>query len=623
MPTTEQLDSFTERLPRRTRLNLAALALLGLLGVSLTLDASGDYPLLGEGPGLTVDEMFNVGEGVRLAHGSWYWLLGEFSWRQLFGEASDVPVRPLIGHHLADHPPLGRLALGLAHQAVTTVASPQPNRTTPFAPTAARFGSACAFAWVVWLVGSCSARWFGAAAGYASALALLMMPRLVTHAHLASLEMMITLAYTASVITIADRWHRDEAPTVRQALVPGVLLGLALLTKIQAVLLGPPVVLWALWRFRRRAVLPLITWGGIGLLIFVIGWPWIWIDPLGHLQEYFARTTDRAHLSVFYLSAKTADIDVPWHYPVVMFATTIPLSLHLLAAWGLGRAPVASCRDSRVSLLLCCTIFPLFLFALPGIAVYDGSRLFLVIVPLWAILVGRGLSDAITSIRSRCQRLSARGATALPLLLLLSSGWGLVATHPCGLSFYNLAIGGPAGAQRLGFEPTYWGDSLTRSFLHRVGEVVPSDETIAVFPSLHPLQWQEFQRHARAWDPESRKLALFGTAPAEDATFVMIFRRKADLPDFLRNVPSDWEVVASVRRAGVLLAALYRRPRTTLAIQATRNWNAQVEPQLAPIRSSGALYWTMTRHEITSPASRLPAREPHDRRQRREQPDPL
>ena len=150
----------------------------------------------------------------------------------------------------------------------------------------------------------------------------------------------------------------------------------------------------------------------------------------------------------------------------------------------------------------------------------------------------------------------------VPILavVFLGQAWGLVVMHPCGLGFYNLAVGGPAGAHALGFEPTYWGDSLTRGFLLEVARQVPEDETIAVFPSLHPLQWSEFPKHVHAWDDAPRRLALYGTPAAAKARWVMIFRRKADLPDFLRNDPPGLVRVAEVRRAGVQLAALYRQP---------------------------------------------------------------
>ena len=547
---TPEVSAETPAVSRRVRLALAGVALAGLLGVVSTLDAAGDYPGLGQGPGLTVDEMFNVGQGCRLAEGTWYWMLGGLTCEQLYGHDDYLP----------DHPPLGRIALGVSHAIVTAVVAPRESPASPFAPTAARFGSAVAFAWLVYLVGRTAASWYGAAAGFSAAVALLLMPRLVAHAHLASLETMITLAYTASVLSLADRWKSNAAPGWRQAVVPGLLLGLALLTKIQATLLGPPVILWALWRFRARAIAPLACWGAIAAAVFLVGWPWLWLDPLDHLLEYFARTTNRAQLSVFYLGQKTADTAVSWHYAPVMFAVSVPLGLQLLAGYGLLSRAWRWWSDPRAVLLLACIAFPLLLFAVPGVAVYDGTRLFLVVFPLWAILVGRGTTELAAWCQQRLSRLPPVTARLVPAAILISSGWGLIATHPCGLSFYNLAVGGPPGAHALGFEPTYWGDSLTRNFLREVTRRVPEGETIAVFPSLHPLQWSEFPRHVHAWDDAPRRLALYGTPDAAGARWVMIFRRKADLPDVLRDDPPGLVRVAEVRRAGVLLAALYRQP---------------------------------------------------------------
>ena len=546
---TPEVDTRPPGVSRRLRLALAGIALVGLIGVASTLDAAGDYPGLGQGPGLTVDEMFNVGQGCRLATGTWYWILGGLNWEQLYGH----------GDYLPDHPPLGRIALGVTHQAVTAIAAPSRSPSTPFAPTAARFGSAMAFAWLVYLVGSTTARWYGPTSGICAALAVLLMPRLVAHAHLASLEMMITLAYTATVLSLADRWNSNTAPGFRATLVPGLLLGLALLTKIQAILLGPPVVAWALWRFRARGIAPLALWAAVGGAVFLVGWPWLWLDPLDHLIEYFARTTDRAQLSVFYLGHKTPDTAVAWHYPLVMFFVSVPLGLHVLAACGLASRSWKWWQDPRAVLLVACIAFPLILFALPDIAVYDGTRLFLVVFPLWAILVGRGVPVMTDWCRERMTRLPPLTVRLVPAALLASSLWGLIATHPCGLSFYNLAVGGPPGAHAQGFEPTYWGDSLTRSFLVEVAKRVPEDQTIAVFPSLHPLQWTEFPKHVRAWDDSPQTLALYGTPEAADARWVMIFRRKADLPDFLRDSPPGLVPVAEFRRAGVLLAALYQK----------------------------------------------------------------
>lgn len=532
------------RLTTRVRLLLAALAALAGLAVIATLDAFGEYPALGEGPGLTNDEIFNVNEGYRLCRATGPWMAGALDWRDVFGEEV----------HLSDHPPLGRYALGLAHETVRSLATPAGEDTFPLTLTAARTGSAIAFALLVYLVGRTAAGWYGPVCGGLAAMSLVLMPRVFAHAHLASLETMIGLAYAATVLSLATSWTRPDGPRPRDAIVPGVLLGLALLTKIQAVLLVPPVIVWALWHFRRRGVLPLLAWGGIGLAVFFVGWPWLWLDPVNHLGEYFARTTQRASLSVWYFSEKYPDLEVPWHYPLVLFAVTVPVGLQLLAGCGLFSKTWRWWHDPRAVLLVACLAFPVLLFCLPGVAVYDGTRLFLVAFPLWAIVAGRGSLVAWSWLR---RRLSVRLAGGLLAVLFTIQAWGLIGLHPCQLGFYNLLVGGPAGAERLGLEPTYWGDSLTRGFLERVVQQVPADQTIAVFPSLYPHQWDAY-RHAPVWGNNSRKLPLLGTPDAQDAGYLMIFRRKADLPDFLRSDPPGSQRLVTLTRGGVVLAVLYR-----------------------------------------------------------------
>ena len=46
--------------------------------------------------------------------------------------------------------------------------------------------------------------------------------------------------------------------------------------------------------------------------------------------------------------------------------------------------------------------------------------------------------------------------------LLVAQGFGVVATYPFGLSYYNVLVGGLPGAERLGLEVTYWSDAVDR-----------------------------------------------------------------------------------------------------------------------------------------------------------------
>ena len=101
-----------------------------------------------------------------------------------------------------------------------------------------------------------------------------------------------------------------------------------------------------------------------------------------------------------YFGQVYADRDVPWHYPWFYFAVTVPVGLHLLGAWGLVRG----WRDRRADpfpLLLAGSIALFLVVFSTRVPVYDGERLFLVVFPLWAILIGRGFASAWEWARGR------------------------------------------------------------------------------------------------------------------------------------------------------------------------------------------------------------------------------
>ncbi len=525
---------------------VAAAACLAVIG---TLDSSGAVPQLGEGPGLTLDETFNVQMGVyhvRAAREYGFGLLSFESMREIFG--ADV--------YNPDHPPLGRVLIGLAHELSWPLLNPNVPADS-VAVTCGRVASACGFALTIFLVGWMASRWYGRTAGLIAAASLAIMPRMFSHGHIASLETFIGLFYTAVVLSTADRWQGDRQPAWRAVIVSGVLLGLALLTKIQAILLPIPIALWALWYWRWRAILPVLAFGTIGVIVFFLGWPWLWLDPVAHLGEYFGRTTERLTLYCWYLGQKWADTDVPWHYPLVMFAVTVPVGLHGLGLWGLlgDRVSVTSDKLSRIHSLIALNVFwPLAFFALPGITVYDGTRLFLMVFPLWAVLIGRGGQLLMGALASRWNR---RLATMVMAAFLAAQSYGVVVLHPVQLSYYNLLAGGLRGASRLGFETTYWGDSVTRSLLEQVG---PEEEGAPVFvaPVLHPFQLKELQ----AQTPHLLgPFAPFDETRAANVRRLLVFRRRADSWPTLTPNPPRSRLRAEVSREGVQLSGFYEIER--------------------------------------------------------------
>jgi hypothetical protein len=536
------------------------LAVVALFACGLTLDSSGAVARLPGGPGLTLDETFNVQMGVYHARALREYgvaIVHPQSVREVFGARDYNP----------DHPPLGRLLIGIAHELTAPLLRPDVP-VEAVTVTCGRAASAGLFALTVLLIGTVTGRWYGTVAGAAAAASLLLMPRLFAHAHLASLETGVGLLYAATVLCAADGWQGPRRPRWGWVVAAGVLLGLTLLTKIQGVLLPIPLAVWALWRWHVRGLWAVVIFGLVGVLVFFVGWPWLWLDPMNHLREYFGRTTERQVLSCWYLGTKWADRDVPWHYSWVMFLTTVPLGLHALGIAGLSvlrrsPSPVAAQGHAgpgdRVArgawggrLVLLNVLWPLAFFGLPGITVYDGSRLFLMVFPLWGVLIGAGFGRLTTWLKTRWG--SRLGPAVLGCGLLLQS-YGVIALHPCQLSYYNLLVGGLRGASRLGFEVTYWGDSLTRDLLALVADDGP--HTVYVAPVLHPFQLQELMWDSPAFRSGGVVLRAFDQHQAADVRRVLVVRRQADSWPALTPAPPRSRLLAEVRREGVQLAGYY------------------------------------------------------------------
>jgi hypothetical protein len=227
-----------------------------------------------------------------------------------------------------------------------------------------------------------------------------------------------------------------------------------------------------------------------------------------------------------------------------MFVVTVPIGLHILGVLGLKSPVACPAGDQQFDKvtpgdevwinrwLLGCCLFPLIVFALPGIAVYDGERLFLTVFPIWAIFVGRGAACLLASATSQYGSSLSKFAMSLLIVIQLTSN---LLNHPTYLSYYNLAVGGLRGADALGLEMNYWGDSVTRSLLRSRLDDDPSSQltSVQITPSLHQFQNQELIVQSpilrdRIQHSSKSKMNLFIT-----------FRRRADVDDQIFREFSD------------------------------------------------------------------------------------
>ena len=517
------------------RLGLAA----GLVAAALTIATL-------RGPGLTIDEPLDVRPGR-----DYVALLARSGWK--FFERANVDA---LFRDNAEHPPLGRWLLGIASKALEPfeawIFGPDP---TGLHVLSGRVAPALAFAALVGLVASESARRWGTAAGLASAWTLLAMPRVFAHAHLAALDTFLAFFWTLALVAAA-RASESRRPVAASA-AAGLLWGLALLTKIHAWFLAPLILAWSLARLKpSRALGAVAAWGIVGVAAFVAGWPWLWYDTIARWGAFWGTGVVRTSIRVEYFGRIWADRDVPWHYPWVYFAVTVPVVLHLLGGVGLVRAWRTRREDPFPGLLVGSILLFLLLFS-TRVPAYDGERLFLLVFPAWAMLVGLGFAAA-------WRRWGGlRPGRAALVALMLGQGLGTAAMHPFGLSYYNLLVGGLPGAARLGLEPTYWGDAVDRVLLDELARRVGPGEVVALAPTLYPGQGV-----ATTTAPLARRDAVIrDESSAGEADWLLVSRRRAYWsPELIRRLADPAaELVASRERQGVWLARLWRFPRAASA----------------------------------------------------------
>ena len=520
---------------RRLRWGIAT-GTIAALAVLLTL----------EGPGLTVDEPLDVRPGRKYVH-----TLFERGWRFLTPEVVDQVYRDN-----AEHPPLGRWLLGIASvlgQPFETVwKGPDP---TDSYVLAGRIAPALTFGALAGLIAFVAIGRWGKAAGLSAALALVAMPRVFAHAHFGALDTFLAFTWTAALLA-GERALRSSRPVAAMS-GAGLAWALALLTKIHAWFLLPILAILALVRLPiRRAIPALAAWSLVGCLLFWAGWPWLWYHPWSRLLAYWGTGVERSTILVQYFGRVYADRDVPWHYPWFYFVTTVPIGLHAFGLFGLVRGWRLRSRDPLPMLLAGSIAFFLVLFS-SRVPVYDGERLFLLVFPAWAMLLGfgcGGLFDRPTT--SRPARIGLFAVLSAQLL-------AVVLTFPFGLSYYNGLVAWLPGADRLGLEVTYWGDAVDRVLLDDLAARAEPDATAALVPTLYPGQGTLTTGFHRGL--ARRGVILKDQEGASSATWVVLSRRSAYWPPgWTERLKADGgRLVATRRLQGVVLAELWYFPRNS------------------------------------------------------------
>ncbi len=430
------------------------------------------------------------------------------------------------------------------------------------------------------------ARRRGAPAALFTGPALLAAPRLFFHAHLNTQDYPLLLVWGLATLVFVRQMtllaERAGGPAWRavlyRAFVIGAWAALALLTKVNAVLLAPVWGLWALL-FRRsgRAWAALLLAPLFAAAVAYAGWPWLWKTPIATLRTLWDFWGD--HFIIGQWWAGRLVMQTTWEMPPLIVLITTPVALLALAtlgaAVGLRRGQG---RDTRawISLHLIGMAVLLAYFPLPFNDLHDQDRLLL---PLWfhlAALAGEGFAWLAGRLAAWRPALGRAGAQAVLAALLLAPGVvGIVQLHPYQLAYYNALIGGPRGAAARDMETIYF--ASTYGGLLDALNTLPSGSKVWVIPNSYDvLYYYQFTGRLR---PDLVMLRPDGWgsfydgrgAPSavgllRDADAALLERRQTGMngetevgQEMLRWAAEAPEV-ARLERQGVTLATLHLRP---------------------------------------------------------------
>ena len=333
-------------------------------------------------------------------------------------------------------------------------------------------------AWAVYQLGRArlvSWRW-----GLAGAAILVLSPRLFAEAFYNYKDVVFLSLFALAMLTLARLLRR---PTAGRALLHALACAAAIDVRSMGVLLPLLTLgfggLEMMYRpVRRRGLAGALALYGPALAVFVVlGWPYLWDNPLGNFGAALRSFGHYAKLmDVFYLGRFVSIQALPWHYAPLWLLITTPLPYVVLFAMGLlavGRAVgqagprrwLHNTAARRDLLVLAWFFGPLLGVMALHPALYDGWRHLYFVYPAFVLLAAQGGQAgwrAWQRGRGGAGRLTAGTITVGLLLAVLALGtarvvWRMVAEHPFQYVYFSV-LPGPVIEQN--FERDYWGLSV-------------------------------------------------------------------------------------------------------------------------------------------------------------------
>jgi hypothetical protein len=311
-----------------------------------------------------------------------------------------------------------------------------------------------------------------------------------------------------------------------------VVWGLAVATKVNAVFVYFVLVIWVLAYQRQRFMARrLFIMGALAVPIFFLSWPWLYHNTAERVWTYILFiTVDHWEIGQWYFNQFY--MPPPWHFPFVITAVVVPLTLFILFFVGVGRVLVRKAERPFGWYLILNGFVPMLAIAIGQSMVYDNDRLFIGSTPFIAALAAIGFYAVVQLLGRWLTGRSLQVVVGLlVVVILLPQVWKTVSLYPHLLSYYSEAVGGVAGATQMGLEGTYWCETYNE-VLDFLNENAEAGDVVYIDPYSHNVMYY-YQRQGQLRD-DIRFTSTYPAASIYDDSIKTVQQRfnKADFVVF-------------------------------------------------------------------------------------------
>ena len=369
--------------------------------------------------------------------------------------------------------------------------------------------------------------------------------------------------------------HRSDRGARRWLLISGVCYGLAVLSKIPALLSLPVLVLWALFLNANlktrgsklhwlRLLGDLLLWGLLAMAVIFLLWPALWVDLPGTLSSLYTGLGNELEGHFQFLLGQPTHSPGVAFYPLVLLFRLSPLLLlgTLLGLLSLLLPALRHRLPDTASLLVITLNLIIVLIALSSNAT-KMDRYIVPLIPGLALLAASGIWAVVSLLpETRSENRMARGrvhrcvdrrlSLSLAVVLLIQVAT-LLPHFPYNLTYFNPLLGGPARAQKLLMVGN--GELLDQaaSWLNQQPEA--DSELVAI--------WYQESFAPYYLGPAVKLLQVGNEWPWVNARYMVLyvnqFQRQRPSPQHIRYF-SPQRPLHTVRAHGVDYVRIYRGP---------------------------------------------------------------